>query len=281
MRVRLWHVVCVAAASGAATDGARAQEAMYTEAATMPSPGTFVLRQQFHVFRFGMNGDAGISETTQYEAMTTVDYGLVRDVSLRLDVPLVYRDEDLVGGGSDSDRGVEDLDLMVKYRFYKSDTGGVNTVRAAVFGGFAFASGDDHDFSSQTVNPQFGAVVTMVQGRHGFNQELSVRINTGGDDEHNFGGDGRSDAIFHNTAYLYRLAPARYTKETVGAWYGTAEAVGIYETNGDYELRGSLGVMYEGRTWGFEAMVLLPLYEALDDRAELDWGVGFGFRFAF
>lgn len=277
MRTQRMALVMVLAAGGSAM----AQEAMFTAAATMPSPGTFVLRQQFHVARFGMNADAGIESTTQTEAMTSLAMGLARDWSVRVDLPLAWREDDLVGGGSDADHGVEDLGLTFKWRVFKSDTGGVNTVRVALLGGVAFASGDDHDFSSQSVSPTLGAVVTIVEGRHGFNQEVSLRINPGGDDDHNFGGKGRSDAIFHNSAYLFRIAPAEYASDTVGAWYGVGELLGIYETNGDYELRGSVGVMYEGRVWALEGMVLVPILDAAEHRAELDWGLGVGVRLAF
>ena len=44
---------------------ASAQEAMHTQAATMPSPGTFVLRQMLHYTEFGSNASAGLESTEQ------------------------------------------------------------------------------------------------------------------------------------------------------------------------------------------------------------------------
>jgi hypothetical protein len=39
--------------------------------------------------------------------------------------------------------------------------------------------------------------------------------------------------------------------------------------------------MYEGRRWGAEAMIALPVYDELEERPELDWEVGGGLRFLF
>jgi hypothetical protein len=259
-----------------------AQEAMYTNAATMPSKGVSVVRPQFNYFKFGANPGDGSTSTEQYEAITSIQYGIARAWSLTLDIPVQWRSQDLLGGGTDSDKGVDDLDLMFKYRFFKEDTGGVDTLRAALLGGARFASGDDHDFSSESVNPHLGAVVTMVRGRHGFNQEVDYTFNTGGSDDDNFGGgEGSSDAFRYNTAYLFRIAPERYTAETTGSWYVTAELNGIYETNGDNEVRFSPGFMYEGRDFALELMMQFPMIEDVDHRAELDFSIGFGVRVTF
>lgn len=271
-----------AACVGASPPGVLAQEAMYTAAATMPSPHTLILRQQFHYFRYGEHPIAGTSRTEKYESMTTVAYGLDRGLALSFDVPaVVKREKDAATGESDWDRGVEDLQLTLKWRFYQSDTGGINTVRAALLVGAGFASGDDRDFSSQSVNPRIGGVVTVVRGRHGFNQDLIYRFNTGGDPESNDGGDGPDDALSFNTAYLYRVFPARYTPESTGAWYITAEVNGLYETNGDVELRWAPGLMFEGRRLGLEVMAQFPLYHDLDERGELDLALGVGLRLLF
>lgn len=258
-----------------------AQEAMYTAAATMPSKDTFVLRPQFHVYEFGTNPSSGVEATRKYEFSTKLDYGLARAWSMSLEVPVVYEEETLPGGESDSGVGVEDFDLMFKYRVYKSDTGGVDTLRIALLGGAKITSGDSEKFASQGFNPYAGIVLTVVQGRWGFNQEFTYTHNTGGSDATNFGGDGPSDAFAYNSALLYRIDPAEYTPTTKGAWYLTGELVGLYETNGDNEIRFAPGIMYEGTKFAFEMMAQLPLYDSLSRRAELDWGLGVGLRFAF
>ncbi|MCC6425936.1 MAG: hypothetical protein IT435_03855 [Phycisphaerales bacterium] len=263
--------------SGAAS----AQEAMYTEAATMPSPGTLILREQVHYFKYGAHPIRQTDSTEQLELENMVYYGLARGLAVQLKVPVDWRWDEEADGGDEYDHGVSDLDVLFKWRIYQDDSGGINTLRLALLGGASFASGDDSDFSSGSINPHIGGVITKVWGRHGFNQDLMYIWNTGGDARDNFGGEGPDDAIEFNTAYLYRIAPGRFTSDSTGAWYVTAEVNGLYETNGDTELRFSPGLMFEGRTFGFELMAQLPLWNDLDERAELDLSLGIGVRFFF
>lgn len=259
---------------------ALAQEAMYTQAATMPGPGGVIVRTQAHVARFGADPATGDRNFTDTTFMQTAQIGLVRDLSLTLDAPIALRHATRADGSHDADHGVKDLDAMLKYRVYRHDGHGVDTTRVALLGGAQFASGDDRDFSSRSVNPHLGAVVSVIRGRHGFSQDASFKFNTRGDDDHNDGGDGTANALFLNSSYVFRLWPAQFTSESVGGWYTTTELSGVFETNGDSELRYSVGVMYEGRRWAFEAMIQLPLWHDLDHRAELDWAGGVGFRFS-
>lgn len=262
---------------------ARGQEAMYTAAATMPSPGVSVLRPQVNYSEYGTNPSDGTASTTRVEVVTSLQIGIIRDLSFTLDVPVEFdRRVDRATGGVDHDTGVEDLGLTFKYRFYKNDTGGIDTIRAAVMGGAYVASGDDNDYSSMTINPHLGLVLTIVTGRHGFNFEVDYRLNTGGGEERNIGGgEGSADALFHNISYLYRIFPDRYTSESTGAWYVTAELNGLYETNGDYEVRWAPGIMYEGRDFALELMAQLPVFHDVRERAELDFSVGVGVRVTF
>lgn len=278
--LRAWSAV--ACASLALSGASRAQEAMYTQAATMPSPGVFVVRPSLHFERFGAEPDGSATRTDRVEWATLLQVGLVRDLSLIVDVPLAWERRTLPGGGRDSDRGVEDFDAMLKWRFFKDDTGGVDTVRAALLVGTHIPSGDDHDFSTQSFNPHIGAVVTVVRGRHGFNQDVVFQWNTGGGGVDNLGGGmGPSEALTFNSSYLFRVYPDEYTPESRGAWYLTAELNGIYETNGDAELRVAPGFMYEGWAWAFEAMAQLPVWSDLDERADLEFAIGVGLRFTF
>lgn len=265
---------------------ARAQEAMYTEAATMPSRGTSVYRAQLHFSRYGSepakDGERAVEYSEKIEFGHSLQYGLARALSIRFDFTPVWETDHLKGGGTDSDHGVQDFDATLKWRFYKDDSGGIDTVRAALLAGATFASGDDKDFSTQSVNPHIGAVVTIVRGRHGFNQDVHYQLNTTGSGYDNTeGGMGPADAFRANSAYLYRIFPDRYTSESTGAWYVTAELNYLYETNGDQDLRWAPGLMYEGQRFAFEIMAQLPLWHDLDERPELDFAVGVGVRFSF
>lgn len=271
------------AAIAALAPAALAQEAMYTEAATMPSPGTFILREQYHYSKHGRNPETGSASIERHEWMHSLQYGIVRDLSIKIDLPMEWRVEEGPGGGSrdDSSFGVDQADLMLKWRFFKEDSGGIDTLRAALMAGAAVPSGDGPDFSENTINPMIGAVVTKVKGRHGFNQDVFFRLNTNGSEDYNFGGDGPSEAFSHGTAYLYRIIPDRFTAQSTGAWYITAEVNGLYETNGDYELLWAPGLMYEGQLFALEFMAQFPLYQAVSERPELDIRIGFGLRFTF
>jgi hypothetical protein len=272
-------LVVIAATAGCSA--ALAQEAMYTQAATMPAPGNAIIREQIHFFQYGQNPVTGEKQEDAYVLENILSVGLARALAVSITVPVVVKETTSPAGDGEWDYGVEDVDIMFKYRVYMDNTGGVDTTRFALLGGAGVTSGDNRDFASQSVNPTFGAVFTKVMGRHGVNQDLIYTFNTGGTAGKNDGGEGPDDALAFNSAYVYRIDPPAYTSESQGAWYVTAEINGLYETNGDIELRWAPGLMYEGRRFGFEVMAQFPLWNELDERAELDLGLGMGVRFLF
>ncbi len=259
-----------------------AQEAMSTAAATMPSPGITIVRPQLNYQKFGTNPQDGTLSTDRYQLSTSIQTGLARGLSLTLDFGAGVDNNQDAAGNKHLDKGVEDIDIYLKYRVYKNDTGGIDTVRAAVIFGAEFPSGDDGNFSSDSVDPHAGVVLTIVRGRHGVNQEIDFKLNTNGPGvDNNGGGEGPSDALRFNSSYLYRIIPDRFKSTSMGAWYVTAEMNGIYETNGDVELRWSPGLMYEGRELAFEIRAQFPLFKDVNHRAELDLALGIGIRVTF
>jgi hypothetical protein len=264
------------------TNAAHAQEAMYTAAATMPSPRVTLIREQVNFTRFGSDPSTNTRRTDNLDLDTNISLGLVRGLALYLDVPAGLRwQTDSATGKRKNDHGISDLDAMLKWRFYQDDSGGINTLRIALLAGAEFASGDDEDFSSGSINPHLGVVLTNVKGRHGFNQEFHFQLNTHGDDGSNFGGEGAAEAFRSNTSYLYRIDPARFTAESKGAWYATIELNALYETNGDVDLRWAPGLMYEHLDYALEFMAQFPLYQRVNHRADLVFSVGMGVRFSF
>ncbi|MBX3409367.1 MAG: hypothetical protein KF859_05725 [Phycisphaeraceae bacterium] len=260
---------------------AAAQEVMHTEAATMPSPGTGVIRPQFHVYEYGTRPGSDEKSVREYEALTRISYGLARAWAVSLDVPVRWTDTLMTDGTREDDEGVGDIDAVFKCRVYRDDSDPISTLRAVVLAGAGITSGDARPFGSQSVNPKIGGALTMVRGRWGFNQDVIYTFNTGGRRETNMGGEGPDDALAYNSAVVYRVWPPRFSSETHGAWYVFGEVNGLYETNGDNELRFTPGVMYEGRRWSAEVVVQLPLADSLDHRPELDWAVGGGLRISF
>jgi len=260
-------VLCVGRAVG--------QEAMYTAAATMPPPGSVVFRPQLMFSRYGADPD-GPSTRTDYTAVDLgVQIGLARAWSLSVNAPVEYQQSQRPSG--DTNRvEVEDLDLMLKYRFYMDNSGGIDTARAAVTFGTRLERVEGF-----SVDPHVGVVLTKVQGRNGINAEASYLLTTSGREETIREGDGTADLVRTNVSYVFRLWPAEFTSTSTGGWYATAELNGMWETNGDREVRWAPGLMYEGREVSFEVMMQLPVWHELGERAELDWSVGVGLRLLF
>jgi hypothetical protein len=266
-------------ALGFAPSLALAQEATNTPAATQPAEGNWYLRQKFQYISLRDDPSTEKRDVDKGVATTSLTYGLRRDISLSLDLPLVYAREISVTG-TDRDFGVNDFVLTVKYRPVQIDLNPIDSVRFAVFGGVEVPSGDG-DFSSHSFDPFVGGVFTAILGRHGFNQSLSYKFNTGGDPFSTRAGDGPDDALRYDTAYLYRIDPAEYSAETSAATYVTLELNGLYETGGDNEILLGPGILYEARTFALEATVGFPIVEDVDDRPETELVVSFGFRILF
>jgi hypothetical protein len=179
------------------------------------------------------------------------------------------------------DTGIGDLMLQGKWRIHQHDFGPIDTSRFSIIAGLEIPTFDNH-FSTEGVNPIIGGVYTHVQGRHGFNIAAQYKFNTGSGTQFNLGGGlGSADALFYDASYLYRLSPAEYTPDTLGAWYALIELNGIYETNGDNEISLTPGIMYEARTWTIEAGVRIPVWQDLDRRPETRFEVIAGLRLLF
>ncbi len=262
-----------------AASSASAQEATNTPAATQPAQGSFYLRTKLQYISVGNDPSPENREIDKVVSTTTLTYGLRRDMSLSLDLPLVYEVEDSAAG-TDREFGVNDLSLTFKYRPLQIDLNPVDSVRFAAFGGVEIPSGDG-DFSSHSFDPFIGGVFTAILGRHGFNQSVSYKFNTGGDEFNTRAGDGPDDALRYDSAYLFRIDPAEYSADTSAATYLTFEMNGLYETNGDNEILIGPGILYEARSFALEATVGIPIVQDVDERPETDLVVTLGLRILF
>lgn len=264
------------------SSSAAAQEAIQTDAATQPSVGTFVLRQQFRFTALKNDPSPDQRRLREGESRTSVSYGITPDLSVTAALPLRYRrTESLAAGQTDEDWGIDDIPLMFKYRVYRHDSSPVDTIRVSLMGGIEFPTFDE-PFSSDSFDPIVGAVVTLIRGRHGFNQALQYKFNTGSHVEFPVGrGDGPSNALRYDSAYLYRLDPVEYTPETFAATYAVLELNGLYETSGDNEILLSPGLLYEARTWAAELSVQFPILQDVDRRPEVRYSIVAGVRFLF
>lgn len=260
-----------------------AQEPINADAAPMPSPGHVTVREQFRFVRLSL--DEGPrdrqSDIDDFQMRTTVNVGLVRDVSLSLRNSVIFRDQSFDRTSRDDrEQGVGDVTLLAKWRVWRRDSGPVDTARLALLGGADIRSGDA-PFTSDAYNPIVGAAYTQISGRHGFNAALSYTFTTDGAADATYAGMSTADVLRYDAAYLYRLAPSAWSADTKGAWYGMVELNGVYETNGDNEILLSPGLMYEAVTWALELSVQLPVWQDIGFRAETDYTFVIGLRYSF
>lgn len=272
-------LVIAAAALVAAPAPASGQEAINTPAATQPGAGSFVntWKLRFTHYNGTPAGEDGSANEVRLEGL--VAYGITGDLSMSLRAPLTSRSvsgEPTIEGKT----GVGDMTLEFKYRFWQNDFGAVDTIRASVFGGVELPTGNT-SLGSDSFDPHVGAVVTYISGRHGLNQALSWKFNTGSADEVWRAGDAKADLLRFDTAYLYRLSPAEWGAEFIASTYAVVELNGFYETNGDSELFISPGLLYEAPRFALELSVSIPVYQDLDHRPEPEYSVGVGVRFLF
>lgn len=259
---------------------AQAQEATNTPAATQPSVGKWYLREKIQYVQLGDDPSPEQRDIDEVVATTSLSYGLTRDLAVTLELPLVYSSEESPVSGDDRDFGFGDASVYLKWRPFQWDLSPVDSVRVAFFGGVETPTGSG-DLGSHSFDPYAGAVVTAILGRHGLNQSVQYKFNTGGDDFNTRAGDGPDDALRYDTAYLFRLSPAEYTAESSAATYLTFELNGLYETNGDNEIIIGPGVLYEARTFALEASVGFPVVQDVDERPETELVLTFGFRILF
>lgn len=263
---------------------ALAQEAVNMDAATQPSTGVLYIREQIRFQRYTDNPRENGGDVTRWMADTWLTYGLSRDVAVQVEIPLVHEswERAAAGGGFSDDEttGLGDPAAFFKYRFLSEDLGPVDTVRASALAGVEAPLGTG-SLSSHSWDPFAGVVATGIFGRHGVNAGVRYKINTGSENPGNLGGDGPADALDYDLSYLYRLSPAEWATDTKAAVYGVVELNGLYETNGDNEIVLAPGLLYEAKVWAAELTLQLPIAEDVDDRPELDWGIGFGLRLTF
>lgn len=259
-----------------------AQEAINMPAATQPSKGRWVLRNQVQYREARSHPETGDHGFREWTIWNNLAYGLTSEISLNLSVPVKHRR--FVDGGDSSthrDWGVGDLTLQGKWRIHQHDFGPIDTSRFSLIAGLEIPTFDSN-MSTESVNPIVGGVYTHVQGRHGFNLAGQYKFNTGTGANINLGGGlGKSDAFFYDASYLYRLAPSAYGPDSEGALYGVLELNGVYETNGDNEMFLSPGLMYEARTWTIEMSVQIPVWEDLDRRPASRFNIVAGLRLLF
>ncbi len=284
MKTRLRRTMIGTGLGGMLAMLASGQEATNTPAATQPGVGAWTVNQKLRIERLDDDPTSMRREANVMTWETSVTYGVTGNFSLRADVPVRFETVQHHAGSaseqSDHDSGFADPTFLARLRVWKSDRGPIDTTRVMVFGGVQAPLGSDQ-FSSDSVDPIFGAVMTTISGRHGVSVSAQYLLTTGSVSEPLMFGDQLADALRADAAYLYRIEPAAWEADTPGAWYAQLELNGRYETNADWEMFVSPGILYEGRRWAAEASVSIPLARDLDHRPETALAVTLGFRLLF
>ena len=263
-----WIVLLLPLLAGSS---ARGQEGIFSFAATQPSTGVLYIKGQYSILEYGSDPDQGQENIKESSYTTLLAYGFNQNLSLVFHFDDVSR-EFHTGGTPSTVSGQDDLMLMLKVRLNQNDSGPVDTKRSSLMAGMQ-VDGGDSDFP-QGSYPMIGYVETDVENRIGWNWHAmySFRDGTGqeADDELGYGG-----------AFLYRIAPERYSSSTRGSWYGVLELHGAYWMSGDHEILLGSGLMYEGLDAAFEVGMELPVYQDLDVQQDLDLRLTAGWRLLF
>jgi len=279
MRTRTLAILC---AIGALAPATIAQEAVNTPAATQPGAGRFVTRLQLTYKEFG-DDPAGEDRTGSDFMMTAIGVvGFTGSLSLEARTFGDIRNLSSKESDGEDERSTHwgDTTLSLKWRFWQHDIGPVDTIRASLIAGAELPTGTG-GMTSGSVDPIVGAVITGIFGRHGFNQAARWKFTTGAFDNPIYAGESLADALYLDTAYLFRLAPAEYAPDTQGSWYAIAELNTVVETNGDYEGLIGPGILYEGKRVAIEALFQFPVFSGLEYRPETEWVATIGIRFLF
>lgn len=242
-------------------------------AATLPSPGVLIPRVQARAYLF---------EDSQWllEQSLRLEYGIARDLSISADLPL-YQGFFDSPRPSEGEFGLGDLELNLELRVLREDLNAVDTVRASVFAGAELPTGTD-GFGGDSVDPFAGAVITAILGRHGFDAAARYTFVTGdGLFLPIFASDTPDDFANLDLGYAYRLYPAEYGEERVGAWYATLELNTTWTVGGEHEVLLSPGLLLEAPSYALEFGLQVPVSEDRVNAPELRLGLLFGLRLIF
>ena len=278
IRNEVWRTAWALGCALSATPAALGQQATNVPAALQPGQGSLIYRPQAFYFSFDDDRPGGLGEVDMLVSSHAFAYGVAPELTLIAEVPLVYVD---TATPDDDDFGVGDIDLTVQWRLLVDDPAPLETRRVVLIGGVEAPSFDD-GFSSESLDPFFGVSTAWVDDRHAVNAAAVWQFNTQGEVPLPVGfGSSSDESLALDAAYLYRIDPASFAAGGTTSAFFQAQLLGRYETGGDAELIAAPGFIYNGPTWAVEAAVQVPLWQDIDGRAELVWGINVGLRLLF
>ncbi len=272
-RARATLISLIAAAACHAATPAVAQEMLSMPSATSPSPGVFIPRVQARAYFYE-------ESQTLLEQDVRLEYGIARDLSVSLDLPLYegFFDDPRPSNG---EFGLGDLEAIVELRVLREDLGAVDTLRGAIYAGAELPTGTG-GFGSDGVDPCVGGVLTGIFGRNGF--DVAARWTFVTDESPflpTFAGTTTDDYANIDLGYAFRLYPEAYGEERVPAWYATLELNSIVTTGTEYEVLLSPGLLLEAPTYAVELGVQIPVSSDVGDAPDLRVAAVVGLRLIF
>jgi len=241
--------------------------------ATAPSPGVLIPRIQARAYFFE-------GSQTLVEESIRLEYGLARDLSLSVELPLFQGFLD-APRPSDGEFGLGDMDALVEFRILREDLNAIDTIRASIFAGAELPTASD-GFANASLDPCLGAVFSSIAGRHGIDVSGRFTFVTGeGLADPIFLTDSGEDFANIDAGYAFRIHPEAYGEERAAAWYLTAEVNSVWTMGGEHEVVASPGLLIEAPTFAVELGVGIPLSEDLGRAPELEFSLLAGLRLLF
>ena len=269
--------LCVALA---AVSAAHAQEASFTPAATMPSPGALVAHTMIMGGTYSATGPDGVSGYLM-ESDTMAMLGVAPGVAIEATLSAF---NGTMGSTDPSKRiqgtGLGNMEVDVKLRLLKIDFNAIDTLRVSASAGSQIPTGTGV-FGADSMNPFLSTALTYINGRHGLGANAKWMFTTGSTFDPSFVTQTRADMMHAGLSYLYRIEPAEYGHEHREAWYMQVETLGTYETDGSASWTLGPGLLMEGTRFAFEFAVQLPLWQTSMNRGDSDFTAMFGLRFLF
>ncbi|MCH2101533.1 MAG: hypothetical protein MK209_06390 [Planctomycetes bacterium] len=240
---------------------AEAQQTNLTPAATTPGDGRIYPESKF--LFFSRDGAGDVLELEQ-----RLTYGFGGHSASWLEVPYNF------------DEGLGDASIGLKHRFLQVDSGSVDTLRAAIYGGVELPTGEEL-ISTDSVNPFAGATLTSISGRFGWNAAVTAHV-IGNDAPIKRSPKDVGGTLVHSSGSLaWRVAPVEYGSDFVAASYLVLDANAHLGGSGNTEAWLSPGLLYEAPDFAIELSFMVPVSEDVEGRPERDYGVLAGLRLLF
>jgi hypothetical protein len=220
---------------------------------------------------------SGVAEKEkEYTLHTEILYGVTTDLSATFALPMVLAKKAENGGIEESSSGPGDLEMRLKYRFWRHDQPGIQDA-AAVIVGAKLPSGDDDTsprLGSGSTDFTFGLTAARESLVWYYFGDIRYRLITRAD------GLKSGDRFFADTAIGIRPWPTEYLKPDLvllaelnwETWRrNELNGVDVANTGGD-RLFFSPSFFFTIRNWAIKGGVQLPLYHDLHgDQPEEDY----------